>query len=228
MVGLLELFCAQGWVLTYACTASISEYSYPLESLSIERQHIKVNDSAFDTFITQLNPDIVLYDRFMVEEQFSWRVDAHCPRALTLLETSDLHCLRLARQEALKSNREFETVELMGEVAYREIASIQRTDLTLMISSYEMELLKTVFNIDEQLIHYFPFIVNAEEQSKNTKDRKSTRLNSSHANISYAVFCLKNKKHHAKTKHSTMTNTPYSIEEVPHDSTQENCDCETH
>src|SRR3712207_8622195 len=26
-------------------------------------------------------------------------------------------------------------------------------------------------------------------------DRKSTRLNSSHANISYAVFCLKKKKH---------------------------------
>src|SRR3712207_8533393 len=31
-----------------------------------------------------------------------------------------------------------------------------------------------------------------------TKDRKSTRLNSSHANISYAVFCLKK----TKTKHS--------------------------
>src|SRR5438445_8852170 len=30
-----------------------------------------------------------------------------------------------------------------------------------------------------------------------TEDRKSTRLNSSHANISYAVFCLKKKK---KTK----------------------------
>src|SRR5947209_12633233 len=29
------------------------------------------------------------------------------------------------------------------------------------------------------------------------KDRKSTRLNSSHANISYAVFCLKKKKRHA-------------------------------
>src|SRR3712207_7714712 len=28
----------------------------------------------------------------------------------------------------------------------------------------------------------------------NTADRKSTRLNSSHANISYAVFCLKKKK----------------------------------
>src|SRR3712207_7430215 len=29
-------------------------------------------------------------------------------------------------------------------------------------------------------------------------DRKSTRLNSSHANISYAVFCLKKKKQHNK------------------------------
>src|SRR3712207_7456714 len=31
------------------------------------------------------------------------------------------------------------------------------------------------------------------------KDRKSTRLNSSHANISYAVFCLKKKKRHPRT-----------------------------
>src|SRR3712207_8189768 len=30
--------------------------------------------------------------------------------------------------------------------------------------------------------------------SASPKDRKSTRLNSSHANISYAVFCLKKKK----------------------------------
>src|SRR3712207_8534097 len=31
-------------------------------------------------------------------------------------------------------------------------------------------------------------------QSERPQDRKSTRLNSSHANISYAVFCLKKKK----------------------------------
>src|SRR2546429_4828993 len=31
------------------------------------------------------------------------------------------------------------------------------------------------------------------------RDRKSTRLNSSHGYISYAVFCLKNKKAHART-----------------------------
>src|SRR3712207_7105415 len=34
-------------------------------------------------------------------------------------------------------------------------------------------------------------------------DRKSTRLNSSHANISYAVFCLKKKPHSNHTPHSS-------------------------
>src|SRR3712207_7386889 len=33
------------------------------------------------------------------------------------------------------------------------------------------------------------------EVKRPVEDRKSTRLNSSHANISYAVFCLKKKKH---------------------------------
>src|SRR3712207_8884662 len=37
-------------------------------------------------------------------------------------------------------------------------------------------------------------------------DRKSTRLNSSHANISYAVFCLKKKQH---TTHPHKTHTHY-------------------
>src|SRR3712207_7352521 len=38
--------------------------------------------------------------------------------------------------------------------------------------------------------------VGAEQAARRRPDRKSTRLNSSHANISYAVFCLKKKKTH--------------------------------
>src|SRR3712207_8473765 len=38
----------------------------------------------------------------------------------------------------------------------------------------------------------------AEQKNRHRPDRKSTRLNSSHANISYAVFCLKKKKEHKK------------------------------
>src|SRR3712207_7562028 len=38
-----------------------------------------------------------------------------------------------------------------------------------------------------------------------SRDRKSTRLNSSHANISYAVFCLKKKKNiHTNNSHLTL------------------------
>ena len=40
---------------------------------------------------------------------------------------------------------------------------------------------------------------NQSLSQKNVLDRKSTRLNSSHALISYAVFCLKKKKTHKQT-----------------------------
>src|SRR2546430_8719206 len=39
------------------------------------------------------------------------------------------------------------------------------------------------------------------------RDRKSTRLNSSHSQISYAVFCLKKKKNHIPPHHA-LTNPP--------------------
>src|SRR5258707_3840103 len=40
------------------------------------------------------------------------------------------------------------------------------------------------------------------------EDRKSTRLNSSHANISYAVFCLKKKKKKTNTSNQNVDETP--------------------
>src|SRR3712207_8548714 len=43
-------------------------------------------------------------------------------------------------------------------------------------------------------------------RARRPEDRKSTRLNSSHANISYAVFCLKkkNKKQHRHLRHNII------------------------
>src|SRR3989475_1994916 len=46
-----------------------------------------------------------------------------------------------------------------------------------------------------------------------TEDRKSTRLNSSHSQISYAVFCLKKKK---KIKSSQKGHHPHSIKIMKH------------
>src|SRR3712207_8765817 len=45
--------------------------------------------------------------------------------------------------------------------------------------------------------NYFHLLRRQALSDVHRPDRKSTRLNSSHANISYAVFCLKKKKHKA-------------------------------
>src|SRR3712207_8913795 len=50
--------------------------------------------------------------------------------------------------------------------------------------------------LDGMIERRFGRIVNITSGSVKI-DRKSTRLNSSHANISYAVFCLKKKKKHS-------------------------------
>ncbi|MBL4585578.1 MAG: glycosyltransferase [Flavobacteriales bacterium] len=159
MLQLIELFQQQGWQITFASAAAESEFAADLSAIGVKQVSIKLNSSSFDVFVKELNPRIVLFDRFMTEEQFGWRVAKQCPNALRILDTEDLHCLRHARHQALKENRQFVTADLLNEHAKREIASIYRCDVSLIISSYEMELLKTVFKVDEALLHYLPFML---------------------------------------------------------------------
>ena len=161
MLQLITQFQQQGFSITFACPAMDSDFMADLSSLNIDKKSIALNCSSFDTFIRELNPAVVLFDRFMIEEQFGWRVAENCPDALRILDTEDLHCLRLARQKAFKTNQNF-TIEdtLKEDVAKREIASILRCDLSLIISEFEMELLKTTFKIDEKLLYYLPFLLN--------------------------------------------------------------------
>src|SRR3712207_8278520 len=49
-------------------------------------------------------------------------------------------------------------------------------------------------DIVEALLTGIPGVTRIAPNAVPAEDRKSTRLNSSHANISYAVFCLKKKK----------------------------------
>src|SRR5699024_11279529 len=57
---------------------------------------------------------------------------------------------------------------------------------------YSGESMKLIRYIRDQ-VHRFGITFHRRKRSKGT-DRKSTRLNSSHVSISYAVFCLKKKK----------------------------------
>ena len=158
MMQLIKFFLSQGLKVTFASAAADSPYCADLSKLNITKVNVELNSSDFDIFILQLNPSIVVFDRFMVEEQFGWRVAEHCPNALRILDTEDLHCLRRARHHAFKESKKFNTNDLLtSDVAKREVASILRSDISLIISSYELKLLKDVFKVDESLVYYLPF-----------------------------------------------------------------------
>jgi len=165
MLQLMEVFRQQGYAVTFASAAADSGFSADLAQLNVQKKTIELNSSSFDAFVKELNPSLVLFDRFMCEEQFGWRVAETCPDALRILDTEDLHCLRYGRQLAWKEKRAFTMSDLLSDHAKREIASIYRCDLSLIISSYEMELLQNHFKVDASLLLYLPFMQEPVETS---------------------------------------------------------------
>jgi len=167
MLQLIEMFTSHGYGITFASSASSSEKSFNLNSIGVTTQQIVINDSSFDDFVRQLNPTIVLFDRFVTEEQFAWRVTQSCPKALKILDTEDLHFLRKARQQALKDAIDVKDANLFTETAKREIASILRCDLSLIISEFEMKLLADTFAVSKEILYYLPFMVTKLPDSSN-------------------------------------------------------------
>ncbi|MGJ8666630.1 MAG: glycosyltransferase [Patiriisocius sp.] len=159
MMQLVELFQKAGYSISFASTASISEKSVPLHHLEISSEILKLNDPSFDEFISKLNPSIVLFDRYITEEQFGWRVTENCPNALKILDTEDLHFLRKAREEAFKKTGDAANADIYSETAKRELASILRCDCSLIISEFEMQLLIKTFKISEESLWYLPLLV---------------------------------------------------------------------
>ena len=158
MLQLISLFQKQEYEITFLCSASKSDFSFDLNTISVQTKTIQLNDSSFDAEIKSLNPDVVLFDRFMIEEQYGWRVMENCPNALRILDTEDLHFLRKAREVAYKQNRELIFEDYISDVFKREIASIYRCDLSLLISEYEMKLATETFKINASILYYLPFL----------------------------------------------------------------------
>jgi glycosyltransferase involved in cell wall biosynthesis len=167
MMQLISIFKENGFEITFASPALDSDFMVDLTAFGVVKKAIELNNSSFDVFIKELNPDVVLFDRFMIEEQFGWRVSENCPKAIRILDTEDLHSLRTARQKAFRENRTFGPFDLFSEeVAKREIASILRCDLSLIISQFEMKILNDIFKIDSRLLFYLPFLVDEMKEEE--------------------------------------------------------------
>ena len=172
LMQLINFFREEKYQVTIASTAD--EYAVNKSFYrDITLASIKLNDDSFDEFVSGLSPDVVLFDRFMAEEQFGWRVAEHAPNAIRILDTEDLHSLRKTREEALKMNIDFsETLWLQNDMTKREVASMYRCDLSLIISSYEMELLQSIIKNPESVLLHLPFMLDTLNES-NTEKWKS-------------------------------------------------------
>ena len=170
MLSLLRLFRQQGWQVEFATPAQPSEHMIDLAAEGVSSKSIALNCDSFDTYIQALQPEIVMFDRFMMEEQFGWRVEKNCPHALRILDTEDLQCLRQARHQALKANRTMSKADLFSDIAKREIAAILRCDLSLIISDFEMQLLQDTFKVDASLLLHVPFMVDLSTLPAQTLD----------------------------------------------------------
>ena len=159
MMQLLEFFKSQDYQITFATTAAKTVHMVNLEDYHIDAVSIELNNSSFDKFIKDLNPEIVIFDRFMMEEQFGWRVSETCPSALKILDTEDLHFLRDLREQEFKRSQTKNIATEISELAKRELASIYRCDLSLIISEKELQLLEETYNIPPSLLFYLPFLL---------------------------------------------------------------------
>jgi glycosyltransferase involved in cell wall biosynthesis len=178
MLELVQLLLQMDFQVTFASAAALSEHRFDLNSLGVTEKSIALNCSSFDEFVRELKPNLVLFDRFFTEEQFGWRVEQACPDAVRVLDTEDIHSLRHARQQLLKSaqkncasEKEKQSVTpviadseqlyqqmCVGDMAVREVAAIFRCDLSLMISEFEIDLLQRYFSVPSQLLFYSPFL----------------------------------------------------------------------
>jgi glycosyltransferase involved in cell wall biosynthesis len=165
-LDLLGLLKEANFEVHIASTAEPTPFQANFAALTYTTHAIEVNSSAFDDWIKAFSPTLVIYDRFVMEEQFGWRVKEHSPASATLIDTSDLHCLRVAREQAFKKNQ---PINLFNDIAIREISAITRCDFTLMISKVEIGLLINEFKIPANKCLYLPFVVEQMPQVSKTR-----------------------------------------------------------
>ena len=147
-LNLIEMFLENAWDLIFASPACENFASENLKKKGIQIFSIPANNPRFDDFIKEQQPDYVIFDRFLIEEQFGWRVQDACPEAFRILDTVDLHFLRRDRQRLIKDKKS----PYNSEDTLRELASIYRSDLSLIISSFEMQLLIDTYKISSEFL----------------------------------------------------------------------------
>lgn len=171
----IRYFLSRGYQVTLSSPSkerSESEWGHVkfpdgVEILPLPLNQSQVDDEHLGEMLKRLKPDVVMFDRFILEEQFGHWVYEYCPQAKVMLETQDLHFVRRARESvkdqflAMDAGPEFYQTGPIAETALREVASILRVDHTFVVSSYEYQLLVDHFEVPASKVSWVPMVADA-------------------------------------------------------------------
>jgi O-antigen biosynthesis protein len=168
MMALISFFKSRHAVIHFATAAANSDYAVDLSQQGIHCHQLILNDDHVTSLLDQCRPNIVVFDRFMTEEQYGWRVRAHSPNTVTILDTEDLHGLRKARQFAHEHTL---PLDVYSDVTKRELASIWRCDVSLIISKFEYTWLQETFGVPQTLLFYWPLVFDMANQDAHDQEQ---------------------------------------------------------
>ena len=198
--SLLEAFQAWGWQVHYLACARANEHTESLERSGVTAHRVSPNRGAdFEDALDRASPDAVVFDRFTAEEAFSFRVRAARPTAARILDMQDLHALRRARHDAVKTalkkkklatlsgadadlgesvlRASLAAVPAAGDPSLaRELAAVHRCDLTLVCSPVETRLMRDRFGVPASKLVPASFFC-AQSSSASKKTEKKTEKN---------------------------------------------------
>jgi O-antigen biosynthesis protein len=165
-----------GYELTVLSPCRENAASAELNAAGIRTIPCAANDSSVAALLAPLPASLVIYDRFVMEEQFGWRARALWPEATHVVDTQDLHSVRRARERLHLAGRSAGEVLALEGAEFspdleREMASLLRADACFVVSFWEREwLIGQGYPGDR--VFFVPFSARLEEDSPSFAQRR--------------------------------------------------------
>jgi GT2 family glycosyltransferase len=151
-------------------------FNMPQYTEALQRMGIEALYSPYCVSVEQHLKDcgdryhLVFLFRPKVAKTYNKLVRELCPKAKVLFHTIDLHFLRMTREAELNGDQDEITINTINEMKQLELAAMQASDATIVVSTAEIELLRP--KLPDAKLHVFPLIMDVSGMCKPFCERK--------------------------------------------------------
>ena len=144
----------------FASSGAWNSSALELQANGVRTHRVRLNTLDLVELLPSIQPDWVIYDRFLSEEHWGPSVRTAAPRVTQICEVMDFHALRKARaghvdQWDQPPRTQEQWAQLFDGVRaelFRELASFHRVDALIVLSDVERWLLSRIFGLDPRKI----------------------------------------------------------------------------